>query len=182
MKTFLREFLVEILLVAVLVTLWFGVIRTYEVFQTSMEPNFHEGERVFVNKAAYWSWVGKPQRGDVIVLKAPDGSNEDFIKRVIGLPGDTIEVIDGAVYIDGTKLDEPYVNRSFTYSLAKTKVSEDNYFILGDNRDVSNDSHRWGPLTANDIIGKVFLIYWPPQSWGLVPKYSQDRQIANASN
>jgi signal peptidase I len=178
MKTFLREFLVEIILVVVFVMVWFTVIQTYEVFQTSMEPNFHEGQRVVVNKAAYWSWIGKPKRGDVIVLEAPNGNEGDFIKRVIGLPGDTVEVIQGAVYVNGVKLDEPYVKRSFTYSLEKTTVPEDSYFVLGDNRDVSNDSHRWGTLSGENIIGKVFVIYWPPRSWGFVPRYPLEKQIA----
>ena len=181
MKTFLREFLFEILFVIVFVAVWFTVIQTYEVFQTSMEPNFHEGQRVVVNKAAYWSWTGKPHRGDVIVLNAPSGSNEDFIKRVIGLPGDTVEVISGTAYINGVKLDEPYIKRSFTYSFEKITVPEGKYFVLGDNRDVSNDSHRWGPLASDNIVGKVFVIYWPPQVWGLVPNYHLERQLAAAN-
>jgi signal peptidase I len=172
MKTFLREFLIEIILIVVLVTAWFTIIRTYEVFQTSMEPNFHEGERVIVFKAAYWGWVGQPQRGDVIVLKAPTDSREDFIKRIIALPGDTLEIVRGTVYINGEKISEPYVKNSFTYSYPKTTIPDGEYFVLGDNRDVSNDSHRWGPLPRANIIGKVFVIYWPPGNWGLVPKYT----------
>lgn len=178
MKTFLREFLLEIILVVVFIAVWFTVIQTYEVFQTSMEPNFHQGQRVVVNKAAYWSWIGEPKRGDVIVLKAPNGADGDFIKRVIGLPGDTVEVIRGITHVNGVKLDEPYVKRSFTYSLEKTDVPEGCYFVLGDNRDVSNDSHKWGPLPGENIIGKTFVIYWPPQSWGFVPRYPLEKQLA----
>ncbi len=181
MKKFLREFLIEIILVVVFIVVWFTVIEAREVFQTSMEPNFHEGQRVVVNKAAYWSWIGEPRRGDVVVIDAPSGNGEVFIKRVIGLPGDTLEVIKGAVYIDGVKLDEPYVENSFTYSFDRTTIPEDNYFVLGDNRDVSNDSHRWGPLHSEKIIGKVFVIYWPPQTWGFVPKYPLDKQLAAAN-
>jgi signal peptidase I len=181
MKAFLREFLFEIIFIAVFVALWFVVIQTYEVFQTSMEPNFHEGERVIVNKVAYWSWIGGPHRGDVIVLKAPTGnSDEDFIKRVIGLPGDTLEIVQGKLYINGVKIDEPYVKRSFTYSVAKTTIPEGEYYVLGDNRDVSNDSHRWGPLARANIIGKVFVIYWPPGSWSWVPKYPLAKQLETA--
>jgi signal peptidase I len=168
MKKFLHEFLAEIIFVVVFVTVWFTVIQTYEVFQTSMEPNFHEGQRVVVSKAAYWSWLGRPHRGDVIVLNEPDGGSSDFIKRVIGLPGDTIEIV---------KIDEPYVKRSFTYSFSKITVPENTYFVLGDNRDVSNDSHRWGPLASDNIVGKVFVIYWPPQTWGFIPKYVLEKQL-----
>jgi signal peptidase I len=181
MKKFLREFLVEIILIVVLLTVWFAVIRTYEVFQTSMEPNFHEGQRVFVNRAAYWSWIGKPKRGDVVVLKAPDGSEEDFLKRVIGLPGDTLEIIKGTLYLNGKKIDEPYVGGYFSYSYDKTTIPEGKYFLLGDNRDVSNDSHRWGPLPGESIVGKVILIYWPPHTWGLIPKYPLEKQLAAAN-
>jgi signal peptidase I len=182
MKNFLREFLIEIIFVLVFVTAWFMVIQTYEVFQTSMEPNFHESQRIVVNKATYWSWIGKPHRGDVIVLNAPNKSREDFIKRVIGLPGDTVEIIDGKVYINGVKLNEPYVKRSFTYSLDKITVPADSYFVLGDNRDISNDSHLWGPLPGSNIIGKVFLIYWPPGTWGIVPRFRLDNQLVATGN
>jgi signal peptidase I len=177
MKKFLHEFLFEFIFVIVFIAVWFTVIQTYEVFQTSMEPNFHEGQRVVVNKVAYWSWIGKPQRGDVIVLKAPNGSTEDFIKRVIGLPGDTVEIKSGATYVNGVKLNEPYVKRSFTYSYDKITVPANSYFVLGDNRDVSNDSHRWGALAGDMIVGKVFVIYWPPQSWGWVPRYPLGKQV-----
>jgi signal peptidase I len=181
MKNFLREFLFEFIFVIVFVAIWFTVIQTYEVFQTSMEPNFHEGQRVIVNKAAYWSWIGLPKRGDVIVLDAPNETGEEFIKRVIGLPGDTIEIKKGTVYINDIKLDEPYVKRSFTYSTNKITVPENTYYVLGDNRDVSNDSHRWGTLAKSKIIGKAFIIYWPPKSWEWVHNYHLDTQLAAAN-
>jgi signal peptidase I len=181
MKTFLREFLSEIIFVIVFVTVWFTVVQTYEVYQTSMEPNFHEGQRLVVNKAAYWGWIGEPRRGDVIVLQAPSGSNDDYLKRVIGLPGDTVEIIKGVTYVNGIKLDEPYVKDSFTYSFNKITVPENSYFVLGDNRDISNDSHRWGPLARNKIIGNVFVIYWPPQTWGWVHNYHLEKQLDAAN-
>jgi signal peptidase I len=177
MKKFLREFLAEIIFVVVFITVWFTVIQTYEVFQTSMEPNFHEHQRVVINKASYWNWIGSPKRGDVIVLNEPNGGSGDFIKRVIGLPGDTIEIIKGQTYVNGIELDEPYVVRSFTYSFDKITIAEGEYFVLGDNRDVSNDSHRWGMLARKNIVGKVFVIYWPPGSWGFVPNYHLEKQF-----
>jgi signal peptidase I len=181
MKNFLREFLIEIILIALFMVVWFTVIEAREVFQSSMEPNFHEGERVLINKATYWSWIGEPHRGDVVVIKAPNQDNEAFIKRVIGLPGDTVEIARGVLYLDGVKINEPYVKLSFTYSYPKTTIPADDYFVLGDNRDISNDSHLWGVLPRKNIIGKVFLIYWPPQSWGLVPRYSLGEQLAAAN-
>lgn len=181
MKNFLREFLIEIIFVVIFVVVWFTAIQTSEIFQTSMEPNFHEGERVIVFKAAYWSWIGQPHRGDVVILKAPDESDGDYIKRVIGLPGDTIEIVQGTLYVNGVKLNEPYVKNPFTYSMAKTVVPQGSYFVLGDNRNPSNDSHRFGPLPAKNILGRVFVIYWPPHSWGWVPKFPLQKQLTAAN-
>src|SRR4030066_250520 len=103
MKAFVREILITLALAAVIFFLARETIQTYEVFMTSMEPNFHEGQRVVVNKAAYWGWVGEPERGDVIIFKAPNGTEEDFMKRVIGVPDDSVEVKDGRVYVNGVK-------------------------------------------------------------------------------
>lgn len=178
MKNFLREFLFEIIFVVVFVAVWFTTIQAVEIFQTSMEPNFHEGERVIVFKAAYWSWIGHPQRGDVVVIKAPRDNEGDFIKRVIALPGDSVEVVRGALYINGSKMNEPYVQRPFTYSLARIVVPPDSYFVLGDNRDISNDSHLFGPLPAKNIMGKVFVVYWPPGNWQWVRNYPLGKQLA----
>src|SRR3972149_1001777 len=171
MKTVWFDALLLVVTALVVVVLRFTVVETYEVYQTSMEPNFYEGQRLAVNKAAYWGWVGEPQRGDVIIFKSPNGRDENFIKRVIGLPGDTIKVVSGAIYVNDVKLEESYVKRSFTYSFPAQEVPEGNYFVLGDNRDVSNDSHRGWLLPRENIIGKAFLIYWPPPDWGAGPAY-----------
>ena len=180
MKKFLREFLVEIIIVIVFIVVWFTAIQTREVFQTSMEPNFSEGERVIIFKAAYWSWVGQPRRGDVIIINAPDPSDGVFIKRVIGVPGDEVEIVNGATYVNGVKLDEPYVKRPFTYSYPKTVIPDGTYFVLGDNRDISNDSHRFGPLPRANIIGRVFIVYWPPSHWDWVSGYPLGKQLTAA--
>jgi signal peptidase I len=180
MKAFLREFLIEIIIVALFVVVWFTAIETFEIFETSMEPNFHEGQRVIVLKAAYWGWIGQPHRGDVVVVKAPEAGQGDYIKRVIGLPGDTVEVVQGKLYVNGVRLSEPYVKNSFSYTMAKVTVPPKTYFFLGDNRDISNDSHRFGALPASSVIGKVVIVYWPPQSWKLVPSFNLGKQVAAA--
>jgi len=182
MKTFLREILITIILALVIFFVARGTIQTYEVFMTSMEPNFHEGQRVVVNKAAYWSWVGEPERGDVIIFKAPKGSDEDFIKRIIGLPGDTVEVRSGIVYVNDVALDEPYIMNPPNYAMEEKKVPEAKYFVLGDNRNHSNDSHNGWYVERSEIHGKAWLSTWPPDLWGVVPEYPLDNQVANAGN
>jgi signal peptidase I len=135
-----------------------------------------------VNKAAYWSWVGDPQRGDVIIFQAPTETNEDFIKRVIGLPGDTLEVKNGAVYVNGVKLDEPYVAQEPTYTMPKTTIPAGDYFVMGDNRNHSNDSHNGWLVARDEIHGKAWLSSWPPSLWGVVPSYPLGKQIAAAGD
>jgi signal peptidase I len=177
-RNFLREVLITVLLALII---FFGAratIQTYIVVMTSMEPNFHDGERVVVNKAIYW--FGEPERGDVIIFEEPNGSREDFIKRVIAIPGDTVEVKDSAVYVNGIKLDEPYIMSPPTYKLDKLEVPQNNYFVLGDNRNHSNDSHRGWFVKSEKIHGKAWLITWPPNAWGVVANYPLDEQLADA--
>jgi signal peptidase I len=176
LKSFVKEVIITLALAAVIFLGARATIQTYEVFQSSMLPNFHPGERVVVNKAVYW--FGGPQRGDVVILKAANGADENWIKRIIGLPGDTVEIVSGATYINGVKLDEPYVRNRFTYSFAKITVPEGKYFFLGDNREVSNDSSRGWLMERQALIGKAWLISWPPSEWGTVPKYDLGKQLA----
>jgi signal peptidase I len=180
MKSFVKEVVITLALAAII---FFGAratIQTYEVFQNSMLPNFHAGQRVVVNKAVYW--FGDPQRGDVVILKAPNGEKNNWIKRIIGLPGDTVEIVKGVTYINGVKLDEPYVKNRFTYSLAKTTVPLGSFFFLGDNRDVSNDSSKGWLLKREDVIGKAWLISWPPSEWSVVPGYDLNKQVETTSD
>jgi signal peptidase I len=101
------------------------------------------------------------------VLHPPSNMGEDYIKRVVGLPGERIEVRDGKVWVDGVVLEEPYISTSPNYS-ESWDLGEGEYVVLGDNRNNSDDSHKWGPLSEEDIVGKAWLCYWPPEQWGLV--------------
>jgi signal peptidase I len=183
-KSFLREAAITIAIALVIFLVARETIQTYEVFMTSMEPNFHEGQRVVVNKAAYWGWVGEPERGDVIIFRAPNGSQEDFIKRVIGVPGDTVEVKDRAVYVNGTKLEEPYIppGNVPVYTMQATQIPDNKYFVLGDNRNHSNDSHNGWLISDDAIHGKAWLSTWPPDTWGLVTNYPLEEQLAQADS
>jgi signal peptidase I len=179
-KPLVREILITVVIALVIFFSARATLQTYEVFQTSMEPNFFEGQRVVVLKAAYW--LGQPQRGDVVIFKDPNGSNEEFIKRLIAVPGDMVKITKGVIYVNGNKLEEPYVKRSFSYSLAEEIIPPDSYFVLGDNRDVSNDSHRGWLMPRENLIGKAWLVTWPPADWGVVPSYPLNNQLVSSVN
>jgi len=139
-----------------------------------MEPNLHTGERVLVMKSTYW--FADPHRGDVIVFKPTEAAKQGrkidaMIKRVIGLPGDNISISDGKVYINGSVLDEPYAHGSTSPDSTKV-VPAGNYFMMGDNRESSDDSRSWGMLPRENIIGKAWLCYWPLGDWHLIRGYS----------
>jgi signal peptidase I len=135
-----------------------------------MEPNFQEGECIMVNKVSYHS--SGPQRGQVIIFNPPFESEYPFIKRVMGLPGETVEIKDGTVFINGIPLAEEYVTAPPDYTMPATEVPDEEYFVLGDNRNNSNDSHNSWTVPRDNIIGKAWFIYWPPSKWGVVKHYS----------
>jgi signal peptidase I len=161
---------------ALALLIFFGVqaiIESRIVEGYSMEPNLYENQRLIVVKAAYW--FGEPQRGEVIIFRKPitvAGELErTLVKRVIGLPGEQIEIHDGVVYINGSPLEESYIE-GITSPLSKTEVPEGCYFVMGDNRQSSSDSRSWGLLPEGNIIGRVWLLYWPLSDWHLVHGYS----------
>lgn len=178
MKTFARELIITIVLALVIFLGARLTIQTFVVLMTSMEPNFHEGQRLVVNKAVYF--FGEPQRGDVVVFDAPNRASEDFIKRIIGLPGDKVAIINGNVYINDVALDEPYIMESPSYTMTEKEIPEDMYFVLGDNRNHSNDSHNDWLVPRDSIIGKAWLSTWPPDDWGTVLNYPLNEQLASA--
>ncbi len=172
---------VAIVLAAALVIFFLlqTTLQSFVIVERCMEPNFHEGERILVNKVVYN--FHEPERGDVIILHPPFNPDLVYIKRVIALPGDTVEVKDGAVYINGTRLDEPYAVTP-TYTYPETTIPEDEYFVLGDNRNNANDSHRGWTVSGEDIIGKAWITFWPMSEWGVVDHYPLEEQLEGSSD
>ena len=156
--SFLLETLQTIILALVLYFLIDSVIARVRVVNISMLPTLHQGEFLMVNKLAYR--FGEVQRGDIIVFHYPQNPAEDYIKRVIGIPGDTVKVDGGIVYVNNYPLNEPYISAPPTYN-GEWKVPEGGVFVMGDNRNQSSDSHQWGDVPLQNIVGRALVIYWP---------------------
>ena len=158
-------------------------IRNFKVEGSSMNPTLESGQHLIVNKLVYsqldidrlsriipfWQAespesryaIHAPRRGEVIVFHFPRDPSKDFVKRVIGLPGEEVEIQQGKVYIDGEALPEPYLDRGDTSRVGPLRLKEKEYFVLGDNRPSSNDSRVWGPVSEGYLVGKVWFVYWP---------------------
>ena len=163
------DVLETILLSAILFLAINAISARIRVDGYSMEPTLQTGEFVIVNKLAYR--LGDPALGDVIVFHYPRDPEQEYIKRLIGLPGDHILVTDGKVFVNGQHIEEPYIAAPPAYTSELT-VPEDSFFVLGDNRNNSSDSHNWGPVPISQVVGKAIFVYWPPQNWGSIAHIS----------
>jgi signal peptidase I len=169
-KGVVREIVETIALALVIFLLVRLAAQNFRIEGSSMEPNLHNGQFLIVNKLVYY--LHPPERGDVIVFQAPDSPRKDYIKRVVGLPGEEVEIVDGQVFVNGLRLEESYIAEPGSRSWGPEVVGDFEYLVLGDNRRNSRDSTNWGMLDGNAIIGKGWICYWPPQDFGLVPHYS----------
>jgi signal peptidase I len=177
MKKVLREIIITLLLAIVIVVITQATVQSSVVIGSSMEPNLHNGQRLLINKVVYFFHA--PERGDVIVFTPPDsiGSENDYIKRIIGLPGEMVELKDGIVYIhqeDGTILtldEEEFITFPSTGFFLGEIVLADAYFVLGDNRNNSNDSRGGWQVSLESIVGKAWISIWPMPEWGVVSDY-----------
>ncbi len=163
-----RELAEIVLLVATIYTLVnLSTVRAI-VEGPSMQPNFYTGQLVIVNRFVYY--FNAPARGDVVVLHDPQDPSQDFIKRIVALPGETVQMKDGRVYVNGTRLEESYIDDFCRLCPDRVwQLDADHYFILGDNRNHSLDSHRFGPIDRRLIVGKAWIRYWPPQEFTIIP-------------
>jgi signal peptidase I len=165
-----REIVETLALTLVIFLVIHFTIQNYQVEGTSMESSLHNSQYVLVNKQAYL--FQPPARGDVIVFVFPQDTTKDLIKRVIGLPGDTIVTTSSTVQVDGVVLQEPYVKVPFNLEGRQWVVPPNDYFVMGDNRQFSDDSRDWGFVPKSYIIGKAVMIYWPMSNWQFINIYS----------
>jgi len=179
------------LILALLLTAVFrGAFQNFRVEGSSMDPSLSPGEYVLVNKAVYLQvnleavrrflpfvdpgarplryLFRAPRRGDVVVFRFPDDPSRNFIKRIIGVPGDRVEIHEGTVYVNGEALPDSFTENPARYAYGPAVVPEGQYFVLGDNRNNSYDSHVWGMVPAKNIIGVAWLTYWPLSKLGFV--------------
>ncbi len=165
-----REIAETLVLTLIAFVLIRALIQNFRIEGASMEPNFHDGQFLIVDKVSYH--FQKPQRGDVVVFVFPNNPARDFIKRIVGLPGDRIQVVHGQVNVNGQWIAEPYPLNPGTYFFSEAVVGDDELFVLGDNRNYSSDSHTWGMLPMKNVIGKAWASYWPAELIGWVQTYS----------
>ncbi len=182
MRTFFRDILATIILAVVILLVLNAIIGIPPsiIPSGSMEPTFQIGQRLIVSKITYA--FREPERGDVIIFHPPFESEEPFIKRIIGLPGESVEIKQGTVYIHKNgnvlPLDEPYIKEPPIHVFRGALIPEGEYFVLGDNRNNSSDSRTGWTVKREGIIGKAWLSIWPPGRWGLVANPLQEQLAA----
>lgn len=191
-KSLGRELVETVLIALMLFLVVQSMVQNRWVDGQSMEPTLHPDERLIIDRFSYLRWddtvlaglvqapanaerphyiFGEgPERGDIIVLHPPTGDTTDYIKRIIAFPDETVQIKQNdGVYIDGVRLNEPYIKEKPGYNYGPYQVPSQHVFVLGDNRNDSSDSHLWGPLRMSDIVGKAWISYWPRELLGLVP-------------
>lgn len=190
MKSAVTDVIKTLILAAALFFVVQTIIQNYEVFGASMEPSMQTGDHIIVNKAAYVSLdlhkvskfipfyeaeegkvidlFGEPSRGDVVIIDSPNPPPDQLIKRIVGVPGDTVEIRGGILFINGERIQEDYTRAAPSLSLSPVVVEDDSYFVLGDNRSRSNDSRNFGQVDRDRIVGKAWLSYWPLGDFGIV--------------
>jgi len=162
---------------AIFMMVYLFLFQPHKVDGSSMYPNFHDQEFILTDKVTYRRTL--PQRGDVIIFHAPPPFDSDFIKRVIGLPNETVMVKDNSVFINGQKLPEPYLpssyvttEKSFLREGVPYTIPTGYYMVMGDNREYSSDSREWGPISRSAIVGKAWVRYWPLDRIGVIQHQS----------
>jgi signal peptidase I len=196
-----RELLETALFILLIFFIVRGIVQNFKIEGSSMEPTLHTGQYILVNKLVYFHFdlnapmrlfpgqedlpqrviypFYQPRRGDIVVFEYPQDVTKDYIKRVIGLPGDQVEIRDGQVFVNGQQLEQPYLEGAPTYCVIGyacqsgiVTIPAGHLFVMGDNRSNSSDSREWGPLPFDRVIGQAWVLYYPVSDWGLVPHHS----------
>jgi signal peptidase I len=175
MKHILREFLISFGLMVIAFLIVNSLFQASVVRDISMQPTLVDGQRIIISKIAYN--FADPKRGDIIIVHPPIDTRREFVKRLIGLPGDTIEIKNHILYVNNVSLDEPYIKADPEYDFGPCAIPENNYFLLGDNRNNSTDSHLNWTVTREEIVGKAWLRIWPLDKWGSPGNYPLDNQL-----
>lgn len=163
-----------VIALAIFVIVYLFLFQPHQVRGNSMFPNFHDGDYLLTDKISYH--LSDPKRDDVVIFTAPRNEDYDYIKRIVALPGETIRLEEEGLLINSNPLEQPYLNEETTFGGSFLEIGEeaivpqDNYFVLGDNRNHSSDSRDWGFVPKDNIIGKAWLRYWPLSSMGLITK------------
>lgn len=165
MKSVIKELIITALIAIIIFLLLQTVVQSFRVDGPSMEPTLLNRQYLIVNKIIYR--FREPRTGDIIVFRFSTSPERDYIKRVIGTPGDTVEIKNGTVYLNDKPLVEPYIKERPNYTYPKVIVTKGQYFVLGDNRNLSSDSHVWGMVKREVMIGKLWFRYWDPRWIGL---------------
>ena len=164
--------ILETVLLAALI--FFGtrlLVQNFRIEGPSMSPNLVDAQFLLVNKLSYVA--SEPERGDVIVFRSPRSPDEDLVKRVVALPNEEVEIKEGSVFVNGRRLNESSYFQNFVdRDMSPMRVPAGSYFVLGDNRLQSRDSRDIGSIPRASIVGRVWLVYWPPSDFGVVPTYS----------
>ena len=191
----IRELIETLALAVFVVLLLHTTLQNYRVDGPSMEPFLVDRDRVLVDKVGYleirsnkidrylpwvdlpnghrWKPIGAPKRGDVVVFHFPMNPDLDLVKSVIGEPRDVVEIVNGAVFVNGSMLEERYLDEEHRIDekMAPVEVKPDNYFVMGDNRFESHDSRHWGTVPSDQIIGRVWVKYWPSDVFGNITEW-----------
>ena len=183
MSRLAREILEAVMLALIVLVLVQGTVRNFKVEGSSMHPTLEGGQFLVVDQVSYFKldmerlarilpfWQAQegeskfafdpPNRGEVIVFRYPEDPTKDFVKRVVGVPGETVEVRSGTVFVDGVALSEPYLESADRSDARQIILGPKEYYVIGDNRSNSNDSRAWGVVPEDNIVGRVLLVYWP---------------------
>jgi len=182
---FFLDFLETIVVsLAIFAVVYVFLFQPHQVDGKSMEPNFHNAEYILTDKISYR--LAEPKRGDVIVFHSPQDNKTDFIKRIMGVPGDIIMVKGGYFYLNGTRLEEEYINDPGKVATGKfmregvdVEVPNGQYYVMGDNRLHSSDSREWGFVPRQNIVGRAFFRYWPMSTFGTIPTAESELTVGN---